>query len=103
MTSMIEAIRPWIKCLLNGPMIVGAISGYLIFCSYGGIQGTWRHEGGGPVYTEYDDKTRWVSERELKREEYVKWAILGLTGGLFWIVGAIHFRANYEERDERNT
>jgi hypothetical protein len=74
-----------VRWIFNKFMIGGAIFGLLIGSGYYKILDTWRHQGPGIVYSEYDEGHVQVSEEKYKRSEYTYGGFALILGLVLWI------------------
>jgi hypothetical protein len=87
---MLKVIK--MKWLLNPLMIWGAILGYLIFASIGGLEDAWNHKGPGPVIYEQPDRVEIIPEAQYKRHEYVNNGMMLFIGVLLWVIVTKFYR-----------
>lgn len=96
-----EKIVSLVKGIFNTLMIVGAVSGYLIFSGVGQIQDAWRHTGTGYVTYENSERPVALSENDYKRKEYTEGIVMLGIGLVAWVLFARNAENNAREKDRQ--
>lgn len=92
-----------VKGIFNTLMIVGAVSGYLIFSGVGQIQDAWHHKGAGYVTYEQPERTVAVPENEYKRHKYTMGMFMLGIGLVSWVLFAKNAENAREKGCQRET